>query len=112
MKTSNVERRLASETKSANEERQLMIDFISSTVCPDNFKFVQGVVKHAMWAILQDPTEAHELIDPTGLNEFELLEAAKNFMVADRRDFIKHNLSVTEDFVAFKDYDLQTRITH
>ncbi len=96
----------------AIQERQLLIDFISSDRRPENFKFVKEVIDYAMFSIMQDPAEAHELIDPSGLNEFELLEAAKNFYVASRRDFIKHFCSVTDDFKLFDNPELENRITH
>lgn len=99
------------ENKAQEDDKQFLIDFISSKICPNNYLFIKSVIDHAVWAILQDSADCFDLFDSSGLTDEVMIETARNFFIADRKQFITH-LNVSEDFVAFRDPALQNAITH
>ena len=97
--------------KAQEEDKQFLIDFITSNVRPNNYPFIKSVIDQAVWAILQDSADCFDLFDSSGLTDEVMIETARNFFIADRKQFITH-LNVSEDFVAFRDPALQNAITH
>jgi hypothetical protein len=91
---------------------RFLIDFITSKIRPNNYPFIKAVIDQAVWAILQDSADCFDLFDSSGLSDEQMIETARNFFIADRKQYISTNLSVTDDFVAFKNPEWQNAITH